>query len=94
MPHTFSPFKSEQRMRGRKAPRGEEINLVGPVEPGPTSDLRCCLCGAVAKRYNSLRSGRRGYCNAHRDEANAEAKTLAGKLSVEAELNWKPMGSE
>ena len=94
MPHTFSPFPEAQRTRGVRAVRGEEINLVGPAEPGPTSGLRCHVCGAVATRYNSLRSGRRGYCNAHRAEANQEAKALAGKLSVEAELNWRPMGSE
>lgn len=94
MPHTFSPFPEAQRTRGVRAVRGEEINLVGPAEPGPTAGLRCHVCGAVAKRYNSLRSGRRGYCTAHVEQAWAEAKTLAGKLSIEAELNWKPMGGE
>ena len=87
MPHTFSTFPTYEATRRRKAARGGEITITYEEAPR-TTGLTCSVkgCPGVAWYVTGVGRVRRGWCGAHRQEAQQAAKREAGKLSPEALL--------
>jgi hypothetical protein len=87
MPHTFSPFPTAEATRRKRAPRGGEITITYGEAPR-TTGLTCHVtgCRGVAWYVTGVGAVRRGWCGAHRAEAQAAARREAGTLSPEALL--------